>query len=134
MGRRSRNRTAAATGARPTRARGGGGPAGAPAPARGGGRSTLGPARRTLVAYLAGAVVLAVLTLLGIAVLGGALGPFVVLAVVVLAAGLTHRAATARLAGEPLTDEDRVMQTTAGGLLVLCVVLAAAGAVVSTLA
>ena len=94
----------------------------------------LDPVRRTLVAYLAAAVVLAVATLAGILVLGGTLGPFITLAVVVLGAGLSHRSAAGRLAGARLTDEDRMMQTMAGGMLVLCVILAAAGAVVATLA
>lgn len=83
---------------------------------------------------MAGAFVVAVTTLLGIVVLGGTLGPFIVLAVVVVAAGLIQRAAAARLRGQSLTGEDRMMQTMAGGMLVLSVVLAAAGAVVSTLA
>lgn len=90
--------------------------------------------RHVLTAYVGAALVLAVLTLLGIVVLGGTLGPFITLAVVSVAAGLVHRAASARLAGATLRDEDRVMQTLAGGMLVLCVVLAAAGVVVATLA
>lgn len=90
--------------------------------------------RKTLVAYLAAALVLAIGTLAGILVLGGTLGPFITLAVIVLGAGLTYRAAAGRLAGARLTDEDRMMQTMAGGMLVLCVILAAAGAVVATLA
>lgn len=49
-------------------------------------------------------------------------------------AGLVHRATAARLAGARLSGEDRMMQTMAGGMLVLCVVLAGAGAVVATLA
>lgn len=99
-----------------------------------GARVRLDPVRRTLTAYVAAALVLAVLTLVGIVVLGGRLGPFITLAVVVVAAGLVFRAATARLVDATLGDEDRMMQTMAGGMLVLCVVLAAAGAVVSTLA
>lgn len=90
--------------------------------------------RRTLTAYLAAALVLSVLTLAGILVLGGTLGPFITLAAAVVGAGLAFRAASARLAGAALSDEDRMMQTMAGGMLVLCVVLAAAGAVVATLA
>ncbi len=97
-------------------------------------RAKLDPVRRVLTAYVGAALVLAVLTLVGILVLGGTLGPYITLGVVILAAGLVHRAATGRLAGTTLRDEDRVMQTMAGGMLVLCVVLAAAGAVVATLA
>lgn len=87
-----------------------------------------------MTAYLVGAFVVAVTTLLGIVVLGGTLGPFIVLAVVVVSSGLIYSAATARLQGQALTDEDRVMQTMAGGMLVLSVILAAAGAAVSTFA
>jgi hypothetical protein len=97
-------------------------------------RTRLDPVRRTIAAYIAAAFVVAVLTLAGIVVLGGTLGPFITLAVIVVAAGLVHRAATARLSGQALTDEDRVMQTMASGMLVLSVVLAAAGAVIATLA
>ena len=96
-------------------------------------RGRMDPVQRTLTAYVAAALVLAVLTLVGILVLGGTLGPFITLAGVVVAAGLVHRSATARLAGARLTGEDRMMQTMGGGMLVLCVVLAAAGAVVATL-
>jgi len=78
--------------------------------------------------------VLAILTLAGIIVLGGTLGPFVTLAVIVVAAALVHRAVAPRLAGAVLRDEDRMMQTLAGGLLALSVALAAAGALVSALA
>jgi hypothetical protein len=101
----------------------------APSPARG----RLDPVRRTLAAYVGTALVLAILTLVGIVVLGGTLGPFITLAIVVVGAGLAHRSARARLAGASLTGEDRMMQTMAGGMLVLCVVLAAAGAVVAML-
>ncbi|MBA2348645.1 MAG: hypothetical protein H0V81_10160 [Solirubrobacterales bacterium] len=87
--------------------------------------------RRVLAGYLIAAVVVGVLTLLGIALLGGSLGPFVVLAAVVVVAGLISRAATARLAGASLTDEDRVVQTMAGGMLVICVVLSLSSAVLA---
>ncbi|MDQ3632033.1 MAG: hypothetical protein M3417_12340 [Actinomycetota bacterium] len=127
MGRRARARAQAATGAKPTTASE---RTAASPPAR----QRLDPVRRTLVAYLGAALVLATLTLAGILVLGGTLGPFVTLAVVAVGAGLVHRAATARLATASLTGEDRMMQTMAGGMLVLSVVLAAAGAVVATLA
>lgn len=138
MGKRSRARAQATTDpdqakaplgrARPARASAGSGKAAPDARAR------LDPVRRTLAAYVGAALAIAILTLLGIVVLGGTLGPFITLAVVVVAAGLTFRAASGRLAGATLRDEDRVMQTMAGGMLVLCVVLAAAGAVVATLA
>jgi hypothetical protein len=105
----------------------------APAPGRRPGAG-LGPVRRALTGYLIGALVLAVVTLAGILVLGGSLGPFVTLAVVVLGAGLVHRAARRRLAGAELSDEDRMIQTMAGGMLAISVLLAAAGAVVSTVA
>ena len=95
------------------------------------GRATLGPVRRTLALTLTGAAVVAVGTLLGIVVLGGTLGPFITLAVVVVLAGLVHRASRARLRGAALADEDRVIQTLAAGLLVICVVLAAANAVIA---
>lgn len=125
MGRRSRTRAQAAGLPRPARA---------PQevlPSRRLGK--LGPVRRTLALYLLGAVVVAVLTLVGILVLGGTLGPFIALAVVIVAAGLIHRAARARLTGATMGDEDRVMQTLAGGLLLICVVLAAASAVLASL-
>jgi len=89
--------------------------------------------RRALTAYVGAALVLGILTLVGILVLGGTLGPFITLAGVVVGAGLVHRSATARLAGARLTGEDRMMQTMAGGMLVLCVVLAAASVVAATL-
>lgn len=95
------------------------------------GRPKLDPVRRTLAAYLLAALVLAVLTFAGILVLGGSLGPFITLAVVVVAAGLVHRAATRRLAGAELTNEDRVIQTMAGGMLLLCALLATAGALIT---
>ncbi len=91
----------------------------------------LDPVRRALAAYLLAALVLAVLTLAGIVVLGGSFGPFLTLAVIVIAAGLVHRAATRRLAGAELTNEDRVIQTMAGGMLALSVVLALAGALIT---
>ncbi len=127
MGRRARGRAQAATGARPPKQS----EPTAPSPRS---RQRLDPVRRTLAAYLGAALALGTLTLAGILVLGGTLGPLITLAVVTVAAGLVHRAATARLAGASLTDEDRMMQTMAGGMLVLSVVLAAAGAVVAALA
>ncbi len=127
MGRRARTRAQAATGVKPTKAT----ERTATAPAS---RTRLDPVRRTLTAYVGAALLLAIVTLVGIVVLGGTLGPFITLAVVVIAAGLVHRAATARLAGASLSNEDRMMQTLGGGMLFLCVILAAAGAVVAPLA
>lgn len=125
MGRRARTRAQAATGVKPTKN------TERTAPAS---RMRLDPVRRTLTAYVGAALLLAIVTLVGIVVLGGTLGPFITLAVVVIAAGLVHRAATARLAGASLSNEDRMMQTLGGGMLFLCVILAAAGAVVAPLA
>ncbi len=124
MGRRSRTRAHVAGLPRPERPKA---PRLAP-----GERGTLGPARRTLALYLVAAVVVGVLTLSGIIVLGGSLGPLITLAVVVVLAGLVQRTAVRRLAGADLGDEDRVIQTLAGGMLLICVVLAAASAVVAT--
>lgn len=131
MGRRSRTRAqragtpASARPARPAR------PAPVAKPSGRRGLAGLDPLRRTLVSYLVGAMLVAVATLAGIVVLGGTLGPFIVLAVVLVAAGLIHRAARARLVGAEMGDEDRVIQTLAGGMLLICVLLAAASAVVS---
>lgn len=127
MGRRARARALTEASARPKQAS-------ARAAARPPIVKRLDPARRTLTAYLAAALVLAIVTLAGILVLGGTLGPFITLAIAVVGAGLIHRAATARLAEAHLTDEDRMIQTMSGGMLVLCVVLAAAGTVLATLA
>jgi hypothetical protein len=88
--------------------------------------------RRTLAAYLGGALVLAVLVLLGTVVLGGTLGPWIVLAVAAAGGYGLHRWASARLAGAPLGDEDRTLQTMAGGLLVLVLAFAAVAAAILT--
>lgn len=123
MGRRSRSRTP-----RPERT--------APAPARAArARRTragdgLSPARSTLAVYLGLAMLIAILTVLGIAMLGGTGGPLIVFAYVVVGAGLTYRWAAGRLAGATMTDEDRMMQTMAGGLLAISVLLATVSAVV----
>lgn len=98
------------------------------------GRARLDPVRKALARYLLSALALAIVTFAGILVLGGSAGPLITLAVVVVAAGLVHRAATRRLAGAELGNEDRIIQTLAAGMLVLCVVLAIAGAVVAALA
>ncbi len=94
----------------------------------------LDPVRRTLTAYLVGALLIAIVCLVGILVLGGTLGPSITLGVVLLAAGLLSREASRRLAGATLSNEDRMMQTLAGGMLFLAVVLAAAGVVVAAVA
>lgn len=112
MGRRARARGAA--------------PARAAAPSRRTAtRDTLPAVRRVLVAYVGGAMVLSVLVLLGIAGLGGTLGPAIVLAVALVWAGALHRWAQGRLAEHELTDQDRVMQTMGGGMLFLSVCLSA---------
>jgi hypothetical protein len=90
--------------------------------------------RRTLGAYLAGAIVLAILVLIGTITIAGTLGPWLVLAVDAAAAFTLYRWAQSRLAGLPLSDEDRIMQTLAGGLLVVALTFAAVAAVVLTIA
>ena len=93
-----------------------------------------GELRKTLGAYLAGAIALAILVLLGTVTLGGTLAPWLVL---VVDAGLSYalyRWSQTRLAALPLTDEDRVMQTLAGGMLVVAFTFAAVAAVVLTIA
>lgn len=90
--------------------------------------------RRTLGAYLAGAVLIAILVLLGILMLQGTLGPWVVLVADALATVLLFRWAQARLADLPLSDEDRIMQTLAGGMLAIVLLFAAVSAVVITAA
>ena len=88
--------------------------------------------KRTLAGYLAGALGVALLVLVGTAVLGGTLGPFVVLAAALVLGGLLHRWMLGRLRGVPMADEDRLLQTAAGGLLGLAVAFAAMAAVVLT--
>ncbi len=94
----------------------------------------LSPVRRTLAIYLGCAMLLSISTVLGIAILGGTLGPLIVLAYVILGAGLAFRWAQERLRGQTMSDEDRVMQTMAGGLLLISTGLAAVSALVLTLA
>jgi hypothetical protein len=93
----------------------------------------LSPVRRVLARYLACALAIAIATVLGIAGLGGTAGPLIVLGYVLLGAGLTFRWAQRRLAGQTMTDDDRMMQTMAGGLLLISVTLAAVSALVLTL-
>jgi hypothetical protein len=93
---------------------------------------TPGELRRTLGAYLAGAIVLAILVLLGTLTLVGTLAPWLVLVVDAAAAYALYRWAQGRLAQLPLSDEDRVMQTLAGGLLLVALGFAAIAAVALT--
>jgi hypothetical protein len=90
--------------------------------------------RRTLGAYLAGAIVLAILVLLGTVTLAGTLGPWIVLVVDGIASVALYQWSQNRLSDLALTDEDRVMQTLAGGLLAVVLVFAAVAAVVLTVA
>jgi hypothetical protein len=88
--------------------------------------------RKVLGAYLAGAILLAILVLIGTVTLAGTLAPFLVLAVDAAAAYALCHWAQSRLAGMALTDEDRLLQTLAGGLLVVVVAFAAVAAAVLT--
>jgi hypothetical protein len=88
--------------------------------------------RKTLGAYLAGAILLAILVLLGTVTLAGTLAPFLVLAVDAAGAFALYHWAQHRLAGVTLTDEDRLLQTLAGGLLVLVLGFAAVAAAILT--
>jgi hypothetical protein len=88
--------------------------------------------RRTLARYLAGAIVTAVLVLLGTVTLAGTLAPWLVLITAAAAAYGLYRWAHGRLADAALSDEDRMLQTMAGGLLVLALGFAAVAAVVLT--
>jgi hypothetical protein len=90
--------------------------------------------RKILGAYLAGAIVLAIVVLIGTVTLAGTLAPFLVLAVDAVAAYGLYRWAQSRLAGLHLTDEDRVLQTLAGGLLVVVLAFAAIAAAILTAA
>lgn len=121
MGRRSRQRfsTAESTAA-PTRK--------APAP------SGLTPARKAIAGYLVAAGVLGVVTLLGIAVLGGTFGPIIVFLVVLLFAVVIQRRVAARIADVELSADDRLMRLLATGVLLIAVVLALVSAVVSLFA
>ncbi|WP_354697925.1 hypothetical protein DSM112329_03583 [Paraconexibacter sp. AEG42_29] len=89
----------------------------------------LSPVRRILARYLIFAVIVAIATVLGIAGLGGTAGPLIVFAYVTIGASSTFRWAQQNLAGRAMTDEDRVMQTMAGGMLLLSTLLAVANAV-----
>ncbi|HEU4974805.1 MAG TPA: hypothetical protein VFT50_06910 [Baekduia sp.] len=88
--------------------------------------------RRSLGAYLAGALALAVVVLVATVALAPAWAPWLVLAVDAAASFGLYRWAHGRMADLPLSDEDRVMQTLATGLLVIVLVFAAVAAVVLT--
>jgi Flp pilus assembly protein TadB len=90
--------------------------------------------RRTLAGYLTGAMVLAVLVILGTVTLLGTLGPFIVLVVAVVAAFGLRRWMLTRLADVELSAEDRTLQTMASGLLGITVAFAAIAALVISLA
>jgi hypothetical protein len=90
--------------------------------------------RKTLGAYLAGAIVLVILVLLGTLTLAGSLGPWLVLVADAGLSFLLFKWADTRLAGLALSDEDRVLQTLAGGLLAVVLLFAAVAAVVLTVA
>jgi hypothetical protein len=90
--------------------------------------------RKTLGAYLAGAIVLAILVLLGTVTLAGTLAPWLVLVVDAAASFALYRWSQTRLAAMPLSDEDRILQTLAGGMLVIAFTFAAVAAVVLTIA
>lgn len=100
-----------------------------PRPGREKGFGRLPVARRVLAIYLGAAMLVALVTLIGIAVLGGTLGPFLVFAFAVVAGGLLFRWAQSSLTGTVMSDEDRVMQTMAGGLLLIGVVLSLVSAI-----
>jgi hypothetical protein len=90
--------------------------------------------RKTLGAYLAGAIALAILVLLGTVTLAGTLAPWLVLAVDAALSTALYRWAQGRLAALALSDEDRVMQTLAAGMLLVAFTFAAVAAVVLTIA
>jgi hypothetical protein len=90
--------------------------------------------RKTLGAYLAGAILVAILVLLGTVTLAGTLAPWLVLVLDAAATLVLYRWAQGRLAGLALSDEDRVLQTLAGGLLAVVLLFAAVAAVVLTVA
>ena len=124
MGRRSRARTAPepldaddrTAPAAPPRRR----PADS-APARG-----LTPVRKGIAATLGLSVLLAALVVIGVAVLNGLLGATIVLVVAVLGATGIRGFMRARIAGAALTDDDRIFQTLAIGLLLIALAFAVA--------
>jgi hypothetical protein len=86
--------------------------------------------RRVVGIYTGLAVVLAVLVLAGIALLGTTLGSVIVIAYAVLGAGLLSFWFRSRVAPLTLTDEDRMLQTVASGLLIMAVGFSVVSAVV----
>jgi hypothetical protein len=90
--------------------------------------------RKSLGAYVAGAVLLAILVLLGTVTLAGTLAPWLVLVLDAVATVGLYRWSQARLAGLALSDEDRLLQTLAGGLLAIVLLFATVAAVVLTVA
>jgi hypothetical protein len=124
---RSRRRAHAAASAPSGRGRPAAAAAPAPAP-------TPAELRKTLGAYIAGAILIAILVLAGTVTLAGTLAPWLVLVAAATAAAALYRWAQGRLAGLALSDEDRVMQTLAGGLLAVVLLFAAVAAVVLTVA
>lgn len=122
MGRRSRNRTANDPSSPPAKA---------PRPRAIDG---LGPARKTLAAYIVAAGILGVLTLVGIGTLGGLFGPILVFLVVLVLALSLQRNVARRIEGLELSEEDRLMRLLATGVLATAVVLAFVSAVVSVVA
>ncbi len=127
MGRRSRARNRAAAEPAPAKA------ARTPAPSRAAAERRGSPvkgARRTVSLYVGLAGLIAILVLTGIALLGGAFGPFIVVAYAVLGAGLLYWWAKGRLDGVVLTDEERMLHTVASGLLIMSVGFALLSALV----
>lgn len=136
MGRRSRTRAAAPTPvagrSRPKAEKTGRARGHTPPEGRERAFDRLSPVRRTLARYLIFAILISVTTVLGIALLGGTAGPLIVFAYVLLSAGVTYRWAQRGLAGREMADDDRMLQTMAGGMLFLSVALATVSAVVLT--
>jgi hypothetical protein len=90
--------------------------------------------RKSLGAYVAGAILLAILVLLGTVMLAGTLAPWLVLVLDAVATVALYRWSQSRLAGLALSDEDRLVQTLAGGLMAIVLLFAAVAAVVLTVA
>jgi type IV secretory pathway VirB2 component (pilin) len=90
--------------------------------------------RKSLGAYLAGAIAIAILVLIGTVTLAGSLAPWLVLILDAAASFALFKWSESRLAGLALSDEDRMLQTLAGGLLAVVLLFAAVAAVVLTVA
>lgn len=89
--------------------------------------------RRTLGAYLGAALLIAVVVLVATVALAPVWAPWLVLVADAAVSFALYRWAQGQMAGLPLSDEDRVMQTLATGLLAFVLVFAAVAAVVLTL-